>query len=452
MNIHLAFYTLDPASWNGHAQMMRFLVDGLHAAGHTITATYRDPTAAVPRHVFSTYAPSLGWQEVADLQAPASCNSHLWNGPLVSWAAALLRQHETDVVYAQGGGDILDVVQAGATNGMRLVYHVHDYDLFCKRRFLLDHACRPCSGPDSVAKCWDCVRRQYAWHAQALAVVSRIPGVLHFAPPPLKTQLLRYAYHEDVAHDLSRARATAASVHCFIATGAPVTNVLRRFGIPDDRITVLPHTVTRPELAEAPPPSIRQPGPVRIGFFGRFAPEKGVDILARVLAGIAAERTFAFDWHIICDGREDAIRAMMRANRFADSIVTHVQCKDAPAIVEALRAIDIAVFPSPWPEIGPLALLECLRQGVVCVASDSLAMAAAITEGVSGYVFPSTDERGLLHALCRATELPVVRGAAHRRPLAPAPDHLRYFTLLTNILVGHDSACSNVEHGALNEC
>lgn len=448
MNVHLAIYTLRSPSWNGHAQMMHFLVEGLCAAGHTVTATHRAPDGSAPRYVFSTYDPSIGWRERAHLTTPASPDANLWNDALVDWAATLLRDHETDVVYAQGGGDILDIVQAGATNGHRLVYHVHDFDLICDRRFLLDHACRPCSGPESVSKCWHCIRRRYSWTAQTVAAVVRIPGVLEVAPGSLRPKLQRYAYHEQLARQLSRARATVASVDCFIATGAPVARVLRSFGVPEAKVSLLPHVVTRPELAEAPPTAVRRPGPVRIGYFGRLAPEKGVDMLARVLASIRAEGTFPFHWHIICDGHEDAVRELVRSSHLADTDVTHVQTKNASAIAEALRTIDIAVFPSPGPEIGPLALLECLRQGVVCVASDSLGMAAVITEGVSGYLFPSTDEEQMRRAVCRATAHPTVQGHAPRRPFLPAPDHHGYFRTLTHILAGESPAHAGLAGGS----
>ncbi len=433
MQIHLATYELDTAAWNGHAQMLRFLTTGLQAAGHAITATYGDVRAQRPRYIFSRYDASSGWRELSELPAAPS-GPHLWNDALVSWSAALLRSHRADVVYAQGGGDILDVVRAGAEAGTRVVYHVHDYDLLCNRRFLLDHNHRPCTGPESVSKCWDCVRRRYSWRAQAASRVVRIPGVLKHAPHVLRARLHRYAFHEHIARDLARARAAASAVDCFIATGQPVADVLQRFGVPEERIARLPHVVTRPELAEEPAPSVRTPGPVRIGYFGRLSPEKGVDMLARVLARILTEQRFPFEWHIICDGSENLVRGLLHSHRLPAAAVTHVQAKDAAAIAAALRSVDIAVFPSPWPEIGPLALLECLRQGVVCVASDSLAMATMIVEGVSGYVFPATDEPRLFEALCSATDHPAVRGVARRQPFLPAPDHRNYFDRLTHIL------------------
>lgn len=438
MHIHLAAYELGADSWNGHSQMLRFLVAGLQAAGHTITATGSEPRGAQNRYVFSRYNASSGWEELSALDA-ASTDSQLWNDSVVSWAAALLRDHRTDAVYAQGGGPILDVVQAGADTGRRVVYHVHDYDLLCSRRFLFDHKQRPCTGPESVSKCWNCVRRRYSWRAQAASSALRISGVHQRLPRALKARLRRYAFHEHIARDLARSRAAASVVDCFIATGQPVADVLQRFGIYEAKIARLPHVVTRPELAAEPTRSVRTPGPVRIAYFGRLSPEKGVDMLARVLAKIVAEQLFRFEWRVICDGSENVIRSLLHDHRLPDLAVTHVQPKDATAIVAALRMADIAVFPSPWPEIGPLALLECLRQGVVCVASDSMAMASMIVEGVSGYLFPANDEPRLLEALRTATAHPVVRGDAERQPFLEAPDHQEYFSRLTRILAGVDN-------------
>ena len=86
----------------------------------------------------------------------------------------------------------------------------------------------------------------------------------------------------------------------------------------------------------------------------------------------------------------------------------------------ALRAADIVVLPSYYPEGTPRSLLEAAAMGKVIVTTDTVGCRNVVEHGVTGFLVPPRDARRLSQAifeLATSAELRARMGAAGRRKM-----------------------------------
>ena len=172
---------------------------------------------------------------------------------------------------------------------------------------------------------------------------------------------------------------------------------MRRRGVPDTRLTVLPQLgidvaryaagdATRARRAGAPAAE----GPPIVGFVGRVVPEKGVEILADALTPMDARLL------VVGDGaaRED-VRA--RTAGWGPGKATFVGRAADSAVADFLACMDVLVLPSrttaSWAEQFGHVLIEAMAAGVPVVGSSSGAIPEVI--GEAGLVFPEGDAAAL---------------------------------------------------------
>lgn len=114
--------------------------------------------------------------------------------------------------------------------------------------------------------------------------------------------------------------------------------------------------------------------PVRLGFIGRHSTDKGLDVLARTLRALEARDPGAFrlvlagDDRFVPDSqRRDVAAALAPVRAQTDRLGW---CDRS----EFYTAVDVAVFPSTWPEPFGLVVAEAMSAGVPVVVSDAGAL------------------------------------------------------------------------------
>lgn len=174
----------------------------------------------------------------------------------------------------------------------------------------------------------------------------------------------------------------------------------------------IPHPVTTPTTPLGP----AEPG--LIGYAGRLAPGKGVEILL----GAVSELSVPWRLRIVGDGPERArYEALAGALGISDRVVFHghvsrdeVQRLLAPAVVQ--------VVPSTWNEPFGLVTIEAMARGTIVVASRVGGMAGLVVDGDTGFLVPPGDSAMLAGRLAMVlqepTHLSAMREAA-RRAVAP---------------------------------
>ncbi|MCW5978480.1 MAG: glycosyltransferase family 4 protein [Bryobacteraceae bacterium] len=145
---------------------------------------------------------------------------------------------------------------------------------------------------------------------------------------------------------------------------------------------------------------------LRVGFVGRLAPQKGVDILISAAAGLM--RSVPFECLIIGDGPERQNlehQAEGTGLRHCFQFLGHRE--DVAGLIQTL---DIVVLPSRW-EGHSISLLECLGAGKPVVTTRIKGNVETVIDGKNGLLVRPGDPDQLSSALDRLIREPQLRCA-----------------------------------------
>ena len=171
------------------------------------------------------------------------------------------------------------------------------------------------------------------------------------------------------------------------------------YGVPPDRIAVVPPGTDRPAIAATAPTADRA-GSVRLLTVATVTPRKGHRLLVEALADLDRR-----DWHLTAVGsleRDPATVADLRAVIAEHGLEDRVDLVGEwpPArLPDAYDAADIFVLPSFYEGYG-MAYAEAMAHGLPVVGTD----AGAIPETVpatAGILVPAGDRAALAAALAR---------------------------------------------------
>ena len=184
--------------------------------------------------------------------------------------------------------------------------------------------------------------------------------------------------------------------------------------VPESRIVVIP-TGVAPDVAPDVPPDDgtdegKGAGPPAIdlrhllglgegaplvGFVGRLVPQKNPEAVVEAAALVHAVRPDVRVLMIGSGPRDEAVRTLV-AERHLGSVV-HV-LPHVPGAASLMGQLDVLVLPSLY-EGCPYAALEAMRAGTPVVLSDAVGNRDLVTDGVTGRLVRTGDDRALAEAL-----------------------------------------------------
>lgn len=177
------------------------------------------------------------------------------------------------------------------------------------------------------------------------------------------------------------------------------------FQIPEERITVVPLGLSRPEEFEPASGRVDAQRPPTLGYLARICPEKGFGVLVdaflrlRAMPGTQNVRLRCGGWLGASDRPffEEQIRKITTAG--AIEAFDHLDLPDRASKVALLHSIDVFSVPSTYQECKGLYVLEALAAGVPVVqpAHGSFPELLASTGG--GELVPPDDPEALATAL-----------------------------------------------------
>ena len=219
---------------------------------------------------------------------------------------------------------------------------------------------------------------------------------------------------------------------CLPVTDA-LADYLRRAGVPDERICVIPNGVDDDFLRDQDGSSVRQQygleGRTVLGFTGFVRDWHGVDRVLRYMAAAQARTVTGADQGrdlvllLVGDGPARAdLEREARALGLADRlVVTGVVQREAMA--RHVASFDIALQPAVTAYASPLKLYEYMAQARAIVAPASPNIREALRDGENALLFAPDDDAGLYACLDRLVDDGALRarlGAAARQRLIAA--------------------------------
>ncbi len=195
----------------------------------------------------------------------------------------------------------------------------------------------------------------------------------------------------------------------------PVTQVLaghvRAYGVPTERIHVVPNGINRAHFAEAPRPDeakrrLGLQGRVVLGFTGFVRDWHGVDRVIDWMASPQAPQ----DTHLLVVG-DGPVRAALEAQAQRLGLaerVTFTGVVHREQVPAHVAAFDVALQPAVTPYASPLKLMEYLVLGKAVVAPATPNLQEVLTDNVNALMFEQAKPgalEGTLTRLCTDTSL-----------------------------------------------
>ena len=276
--------------------------------------------------------------------------------------AAMVAEFRPDVVHLHNIHSYLSpaLARVAHEHGARVVWTMHDYKLICPVYTLL-HDIQPCE--------------QCLTHPNAV----------------LRNRCMKQSLAASVAAWVEARRWSLKKLtqwtDAFVCPSEFMATMLRKGGIPADKLHVIPNFM--PNVEQTPSAA---PVAGRYCYIGRLSPEKGV----RTLVTVARE--LPYDLMIAGDGPlADELRELCSA----PSNIHLLGQLDAHKVKELIASSQFTVVPSEWYENNPLSIIESHCAGRPVVAADMGGIPELIDEH-NGILFTAGDHDALRRAITKA--------------------------------------------------
>jgi glycosyltransferase involved in cell wall biosynthesis len=279
--------------------------------------------------------------------------------------------------------------------GAKIFFSYHTPTASCIRGTMMFMGGSVCDGVLDVRRCAICTLQMHGipqWAGRAVANISPSIGLMLGAriSGDIVTALRIPAY---VAEAHGRFRSLLAKCDRVVAVCQWVMEMLAANGIPASKLRLcrqgLPRDAIRQDYARETA-KVSRAGPIRLGYFGRLDPTKGLDVVLDALVQIP-EIPVVLEVYGIEQPGSAAYASRLRG--LADSRVLFRSPLQSSDINRAMAECDFIVAPSRWPETGPLVVYEAFGAGTPVLGSPIGGIAELVTDGVNGILIAPNDSR-----------------------------------------------------------
>jgi glycosyltransferase involved in cell wall biosynthesis len=282
--------------------------------------------------------------------------------------------------------------------GAKVVFTYHTPTVSCARGTMMRLGRWPCDGRLDVARCAACVLQSYGMPRPFRDVLAHVPqavgeafgnaGLAGGAFTAMRMSALIGAGNR-------RFDALMGKVDRIVAVCGWVAGLLRLNGVPEDKLTLCRQGL----LARASGPRVSSQseascggsgGALRLGYFGRLDPTKGVDVLVGALRQLPDAALHLDIYGIRQPGFERYVAQLERAAA-ADRRIRLRPALQPYAVGEAMQRCDLVVVPSRLLETGPLVVLEAFAAGIPVLGARLGGIAELVSDGVDGVLVEPDD-------------------------------------------------------------
>jgi glycosyltransferase involved in cell wall biosynthesis len=295
-----------------------------------------------------------------------------------------------------------DCARAAKARGLPVVWTYHTPTLSCARGTMMHFGTTPCDGEFRAFRCTACASHALSGSRLVAGMLAAVPTAASAAlgravPGRLGTALGSRA--RQVGRDAGF-RAAMAEADCIVAVCDWVRAALIANGVPPGRIVVSRQGLAQARATTAQSIRPSAGGPLRVAYFGRIDPTKGVHVLFEAFAVIPDAPVRLDVYGVVQPGAEHRL-ASLRAAAAGDGRIRFLAPLVMDEVPDAMAGYDAIVVPSRWLETGPLVVLESFAAGVPVLGSRLGGIAELVHDGVDGLLLPVGDGRVWAAALER---------------------------------------------------
>lgn len=294
-------------------------------------------------------------------------------------------------LHAFTRGVSLRLVRLAKSRGIPVIFTYHTPTVSCQRGTLLRWGNQVCDGQIQLSQCTACT-------LQSLGISESTAQIISNLPPIVGTTLTRIGLSGGIwtalqMRELVNCRTQAfqslmLEVDHIIAVCDWVKKVLILNQVPQQKIVVIRQGLCQellPETEEfSPLSSPTSDPPLRLVFFGRLDPTKGIDIL--IQAFIAHPQLNAtLDIYGICQSTSgDSYQAKIQHLSRNDHRINWKTPVLPAQVVKTMRNYNLLVVPSQWLETGPMVVLEAFAAGIPVIGSNLGGIGELVEHHVNG--------------------------------------------------------------------
>jgi glycosyltransferase involved in cell wall biosynthesis len=288
------------------------------------------------------------------------------------------------------------LVDAAREHGAKVVFTYHTPTVSCARGTMMQLGRTPCDGKLDVRRCTACVLQSHGVPSLVRDALASTPqvlgealgraGLVGGAFTALRMSALVGAGHRRFAWLMEK-------IDRIVAVCGWVADVLRVNGVPQSKLTLCRQGLPgRPAVSASAVPHapLTGDGALRIGYFGRLDPTKGVDLLIEALRR-APDAKVRLDVYGVIQPGSEAYAARLKGAAAADHRVSMNADVAADMVVDAMRGFDFVAVPSRCLETGPLVALESFAAGTPVLGTQLGGIAELVTDGVDGRLVAPDD-------------------------------------------------------------
>ncbi len=283
-------------------------------------------------------------------------------------ARRALDDFKPDVVHLHNVHSYLSplIAEEAHRRGIRVVWTLHDYKLFCP-----SYSCRR---PDGTI-CSSCIRSPFDVVSHRCMKGSLAASLVAYA------EALRW----------SRKR-LEKMVDVYVAPSDFMGEMMVKAGFDASKVAVLCNFVDPDKLevltGSVPRTDDKEP---YFCYIGRLSHEKGVETMLRAARQACVRLKVA--------GRGPLFDELKR--EYAGSGIEFLGHLDAPQVAALLQGATASVLPSEWYENNPLGVIESLSAGTPVIGARMGGIPELIEEGADGFTYPSGDTDALAACIRR---------------------------------------------------
>jgi len=255
----------------------------------------------------------------------------------------------------------------------------------------------------TTGDCWPWVRLGRPAAKRRHALITRSHGLEHVVTEQLRSDaragLARLSWKYPLYHGGFRLWEVRQSL--LLSDRVVLLNPLDRdyardrLGLPEERISLIPHGLPEPFHA-LPPPELLAEGPLRLAFVGTWIQRKGREDVVAV-ARTLLEQGQAFSLSLMGTGVSEAevLASFPASVRDRIRVVPRYRHAELPGL---LREHEVLLFPSHAEGYG-MSLIEAMACGLAPIATPVGVAPQVVREGETGRLLPIGDVPGFTAAV-----------------------------------------------------